>query len=222
MRRELLHSCSDLIDYINEVGFLPLLNIGITGWSADEMVEEDYRYNRLPEGGWEWPLWTWKGPILQEAGFAYGKFFKSKAAFISEEWYPDFFNYRRSVFPYPEKDSIEEFILSTLKRNGSSITRELRAACGFTGPKMRTRFDAYLTRLEMGGYIVTEDFIYPRDRHGREYGWGWSLLTTPEELFGRNACYPNRTPAESRERILGQLKKILPGVSPNVYDTLIK
>ena len=41
---------------------------------------------------------------------------------------------------------------------------------------------------EMATYIVTEDFIYPRDKHNHEYGWGWSLLNTPEDLYGREAC----------------------------------
>ena len=139
----------------------------------------------------------------------HGKFFQNKAAFISREWWPDFCNYRRSVCPRPEEGSIEESILDILRTEGSLITRELRAACGFTGPKMRSRFDAYLTRLEMGGYIVTEDFVYPHDRHGREYGWGWSLLTTPEALFGREACHPDRTPQESHERMLGLSTKVL-------------
>lgn len=161
MKQELLHSCPELIDYINETGFLPLLSMGIAGWSAEEVTDEDCQYTRLPDGGWEWPLWEWKGAILQESGCAYGKFFKDKAAFISREWWPDFCNYRRSLFPYPEAGSIEETILDILRYEGSLITRELRAACGFTGPKMRSRFDAYLTRLEMGGYIVTEDFILP-------------------------------------------------------------
>lgn len=222
MTKELLHSCPELVDYIDEVGFLPLLDMGISGWSAEEVLDEDCGYNKLPDGGWEWPLWEWKGAILRDSGCAYGKFFKQKAAFISKEWWPDFFNYRRSVFPYPEEGSVEEFILSTLKSCGSLITRELRDACGFTGPKMRSRFDAYVTRLEMGGYIVTEDFIYPRDRHGREYGWGWSLLTTPEALFGRDACCPGRSPQESRERILCQFRKILPDVSEKTYDILLK
>lgn len=142
MRNEPLHSCPELIDYINKTGFLPLLSMGITGWSAEEVMDEDCQYTRLPDGGWEWPLWEWKGSILQESGCAYGKFFKGKAAFISREWWPDFCNYRRSIFPYPEAGSIEESILDVLKNEGSLITRELRAACGFTGPKMRSRFDA--------------------------------------------------------------------------------
>ena len=87
---------------------------------------------------------------------------------------------------------------------------------------MRGRFDAYVTRLEMGGYIVTEDFVYPQDRHGHEYGWGWSLLTTPEALFGQDACRTLRTPEESRERIVGQLRKILPNASERLCESLLK
>ncbi len=222
MKKELLHTSSELIDYINQVGFLPLLRMGVRGWSAEEVTDEDCQYTRLPDGGWEWPLWEWKGAILQESGCAYGKFFERKAAFISRAWWPDFCNYRRSLYPRPEEESIEKSILEVLESEGSLITRELRAACGFTGPKMRSRFDAYVTRLEMGGYIVTEDFVYPLDRHGREYGWGWSLLTTPEALFGWEACHPDRTPQESRERLLGQFREILPDVSEQRLNALLK
>lgn len=75
MKKELLHSSLELIDYINQVGFLPLLSMGL-GWSAEEVVDEDCRYIKLPDGSWEWPLWKWKGSILQESGCAYGKFFR--------------------------------------------------------------------------------------------------------------------------------------------------
>ena len=147
MIREKLHSCPELIDCINEVGFLPLLRMGVPGWSAEEVMDEECQYRRLPDGGWEWPLWEWKGAILQESGCAYGKFFNGKAAFVSRAWWPDFCNYRRSVSPEPGEGSIERSILDVLKVEGSLITRDLRAACGFTGPKMRSRFDGYVTRL---------------------------------------------------------------------------
>ena len=222
MKEGKIHSCQELIGYISRVGFLPLLPMGVAGWSADEMVDEDCKYTKLPDGGWEWPLWEWKGPILQECGCAYGKFFQRKAAFISREWWPDFCNYRRSLYPQPEEGSIEEIILVTLREYGSLITRKLRAACGFTGPKMRSRFDAYLAHLEMGGYIVTEDFVYPHDRHGREYGWGWSLLTTPETLFGKEACHPECTPGDSRERLLAHFREILPELPERKLDVLLR
>lgn len=50
---------------------------------------------------------------------------------------------------------------------------------------MRSKFDGYVTQLQMGCYIVTEDFVYSLDKKGREYGWGWSLLTTLELLLER-------------------------------------
>jgi hypothetical protein len=101
------------------------------------------------------------------------------------------------------------------------ITSELRAACGFTGPKMRSRFDAYVTRLQMGCRIVTEDFIYPRDRHGNRYGWGWSLLTTPESLYGRGACSCPHTPDESHPLLMEHFRSILPQASAKQLDKLI-
>ena len=219
---EKIHSCPELMDYIDKVGFLPLLNMGIGEWSAEAVLDEDCQYVVLPDGGWEWPLWEWKGDIIRESGCAYGKFFAQKATFITREWWPDFCNYRRSIHPRPEEGSIEDTILEILSLNGSMITRELRKACGFTGPKMRSKFDGYISRLQMGGWIVTEDFVYPHDKHGRKYGWGWSLLTTPENLFGREACHPDRTSEESYQRLMDHFHKILPELSDKEIEKLIK
>ena len=210
------------MELINRIGFLPLLDSGIRGFSAEDMVDEDCRYVLLPDGGWDWPLWKWKGSIITEGGFVYGKFFANKAGFMSREWWPDFCNYRRSVHPSPSEGSIEETILLTLQEHGSLITRELRAACGFTGPKMRSRFDSFITRLQMACRIVTEDFVYPVDKHGREYGWGWSLLTTPEQLYGRDACRCPRSPKESIDRIMQQMKTICPQATDEQVMKMIK
>lgn len=217
-----IYNSAQLMELIQELGFLPLLDSGIAGYSAEELVSDDCRYVVLPDGGWDWPLWKWKGPIVTEGNCVYGKFFDKKAGFVSRAWWPDFFNYRRSQHPVPAESSIEETILLTLQEQGSMITRELRAACGFTGPKMRSKFDAYVTRLQMGCYIVTEDFVYPQDKHGREYGWGWSLLTTPEQLLGREACLCQRTPEESFQRIYNHFRKLLPEASERQMMKLIK
>lgn len=217
-----IHDCASLNELIEEVGFLPLLPTEISGWSAEEVVDDDCRYHTLPEGGWEWPLWDWKGSIIQETGCAYGKFFGGKAGFISREWWNDFCNWRRHLHPYPAPESIEEMILLTLREGGSMITRELRAACGFTGAKMRSKFDGYVTRLQMGGYVVTEDFVYPRDRHGRTYGWGWSLLTLPENLLGRELCGANDTPQASYERMKTHLQELLPQASEKQINKMLE
>ena len=217
-----VYNIAQLTELIQRIGFLPLLDSGIWGYSAEEIVSEDCRYVTFSDGGWDWPLWKWKGPIVLDGDCMYGKFFANKAGFISREWWPDFCNYRRSRHPAPEEGSVEEAILLTLQEHGRLITRELRAACGLTGPKMRSRFDSYVTRLQMSCHIVTEDFVYPRDKHGHEYGWGWSLLTTPERLYGKEICRCPRTPEESLERMLTHFRNILPEASENQLMKLLK
>ncbi|MBQ9637683.1 MAG: hypothetical protein IJV36_07330 [Prevotella sp.] len=220
-KKRSIHSAAQLADLVREIGFLPLLDSGISGFSADELADEDCGYVTFPDGGWDWPLWKWKGPVVVEGGCVYGKFFAGKAGFISREWWPDFCNYRRSVSPTPGEGTIEDSILTILRESGSLITRELRAACGFNGPKMRSRFDAYITRLQMATRIVTEDFVYPRDRHNHEYGWGWSLLTTPEQLYGRDACLCDRTPEESFQRMSAHLHALLPDATEKQLRKLL-
>ena len=221
MKRGTIHNANELMNLIQEIGFLPLLYSGIGGFSAEEMVDADCRYV-VYDDGWDWPLWKWKGPIVTEGSCVYGKFYDKKAGFVSREWWPDLYNWRRHACPAPAPGSVEEAILMTLREQGSLITRELRAACGFNGPKMRSRFDGYVTRLQMACRIVTQDFVYPRDKHNREYGWGWALLTTPEQLLGKEDCLCDRTPEKSLERILEHLKAFLPEASEQQLMKLIK
>ena len=218
----MIHNATELMDYIQQVGFLPLLDSGIAGYSADEAVDPDCRYVLLDDGGWDWPLWDWKGPIVTESDCVYGKFFNKKAGFVSRSWWPDLYNWRRHSHPAPSPGSIEETILMTLREHGSMITRDLRRACGFTEPKMRSRFDGYVTRLQMACRIVTEDFVYPQDKHGKRYGWGWALLSTPEQLLGKEACHCDRTPEESMARMLDHLRRLMPRASEQQITKLIK
>lgn len=217
-----IHSCQELMDCVQQVGFLPLLESGIQGYAAESLMAEECRFLQFDDGSWEWPLWQWKGAVVREGNCVYGKFFAGKAGFISMDWWPDLYNWRRSQHPVPEEDSVEDVILTTLRENDSMITRELRAACGFTGKNMRSKFDAYITRLQMACYIVTEDFVYPTDKHGREYGFGWSLLTTPEVLLGKEACLCDRTPETSLQRMKEHLAKLLPSASEKQILKMLK
>jgi len=217
-----IHSCPELMECIQQVGFLPLLESGIPGFCAEALMAEECRFTEFPDGSWEWPLWQWKGPVIKEGRCVYGKFFAGKAGFISNDWWPDFYQWRRSQRPVIEEGSIEDVILSTLRVNESMIARELRAACDFTGPKMRGKFDGYVNRLQMGCYIVTEDFVYPTDKHGREYGFGWSLLTTPEHLLGQEGCCCERTPEESYQRMADHIRRLLPYASEKQIQRILK
>ena len=211
-----LHSADDLIAAVEEYGFLPFFQNETPGFSVEELCSPELWFADDVDGPWEW-----KGPAARSGKCLYGKLFNKKAGFISKEWWPDFCNYRRSKYARPDEDSIEGAIIETLKMNGSMITRELRAACGFNGKGMRSKFDGYLTRLEMATYIVTEDFVYPHDKHNREYGWGWSLLNTPESLYGKDVFSCPRTPDESYKRIYNHLHSILPEATDKQIAKLI-
>ncbi len=210
-----IHSCQELIDCIQQVGFLPLLESGIPGFAAECLMAEECRYTQFEDGSWEWPLWRWKGQVVRESDCVYGKFFDGKAGFVSLEWWPYLCHWRRSISPIPADDSVEALILAALRDNGSMVARELRAACGLTAKGMRSRFDAYVTRLQKSCHIVTEDFVYPVDKHGREYGFGWSLLTTPEHLLGREACQCDLEPLDTYTRMWEWLSQQLPQATPH-------
>ena len=217
-----IHSCPELMDCIQQVGFLPLLDSDIRGFCAEAIMAPECRYRRFADGSWEWPLWRWKSAVVTESPCVYGKFFANKAGFISLQWWPDFCNWRRSQHPLPEEFSVEDTILMTLGDHGHMITRELRAACGFTGKNMRSKFDGYVGRMQMACFVVTEDFVYPTDKHGHEYGFGWSLLTPPERLLGPEACQCERTPEESYRRIVDHLTRLLPHATPSQIAKLLK
>ena len=64
----------DLIQAINEYGFVPFFINSISGFSIEEHIAPECWYNSL--GDSMWPAWDWKGPVIKEAGCAYGKFFE--------------------------------------------------------------------------------------------------------------------------------------------------
>ena len=50
MRSGEIHNCPELMDLIQEMGFLPLLDSGIRGYSAENLVDEDNRYVVFDDG----------------------------------------------------------------------------------------------------------------------------------------------------------------------------
>ena len=69
--------------------------------------------------------------------------------------------------------------------------------------------------------IVTEDFVYPLDKHNHEYGWGWALLTTPEQLLGSDSQKCPCSPEESFQRLLAHMRTILPGATDKQIKKMI-
>ena len=49
MKHREIYNSVQLMETIQEIGFLPLLDSGIRGYSAEEMVADDCRYVILPD-----------------------------------------------------------------------------------------------------------------------------------------------------------------------------
>ena len=86
-----IRSWRELINWINEVGFLPLFANEVPGFSAEEHVSPLFWWTGDPEQD----PWVWREIIPSTGEVAYGKFFGGRAGFISREWFPRFANARR-------------------------------------------------------------------------------------------------------------------------------
>ena len=83
-----ISSMDELIDLINNMGFVPFFENEIEGFSLEEHIDPKCWYG----GGDFWDAWEWKGPVIKKAKCAYGKFLRNKAMYISPKWFPDFAN----------------------------------------------------------------------------------------------------------------------------------
>ena len=204
----------DLIDAVRTFGIVPFFRNSIPGFSIEEHVIPSVWYSGEDA---DWPVWEWKGPVIGEAGCAYGKFFERKAAFVSFEWFLELANWRRDGYDFDARydDGLasrkDRDLYELVAANAPVLSRTVKALGNYRKGG-RTGFDTSLTRLQEQCYVVTGDFVYPVDRHGRTYGWGTAQYTTPEKLFG--AAFTenvySRAPEDSHGRLLEHLGQILP------------
>ena len=201
----------DMVQAVDRLGFLPFFANVIPRFSIEELVDRRVWFAE-DDGPWEW-----KGPVIREAGCAYGKFFEGRAAFISREWFPDFANYRRDGYdfdarfeegltPYRENE-----LYRLVEENGPLTSRRLKQIGGY-GKEGKKGFDALITRLQAQGYVVISDFVYPTRPSGERYGWGTAEYATPEQILGAEFTdhVYDREPEESCRRLLAHLTRLLP------------
>ncbi len=93
---ECLHTVDEAIEYINEIGFLPLFKNEIPGFSLEERTVPQFWWS----GDVERDPWEWREIIARRGEVAYGKFFDKKAGFISKKWLPYFANFRRDGYDF--------------------------------------------------------------------------------------------------------------------------
>ena len=220
-------SMEELIDLIDEVGFVPFFINEIKGFSLEEHIKPGCWYDDGDNGFW--PAWEWKGPVIREMKCAYGKFLRNKAMYISPEWFSDFANFRRDGYDFDARydDGLAAFhdkeLYELLEAKAPVMSKELKVVGGY-GKNGKKGFDTIVTRLQKQCYVITSDFRYATDKLGNEYGWGVAEYSTPEKFMGNkftDVVY-ERTPEESYARVVKQLKKILPDTEQGQIEKILK
>ena len=206
-----LRSAEDMISLAEEWGFLPLFSNRIDGFSVEEHTPGELWFTEQ-EGPWEW-----KGPAAQSRRVVYGKLFGGRAGMVSLEWLPDLVNLRRDGYDFDSRyeeglaSHKDKEIVALLEANGALLSKRLKAMGNYRKGGNKG-FETVITRLQMQTYVVTNNFVYMRDKNGVPYGWGVAEYDTPEHIFGYDAVTAAycREPAESRERIFSHLRRLLP------------
>lgn len=200
----------ELIDWINEVGFVPLFKNEIHGFSVEENTSDLFWWSGDPEQD----PWEWRELIARSGKVAYGKFFDNKAGFISKEWFPHFANYRRDGYDFDSRwdEELASFrskqIMDQFLEREELFSNELKRLAGF-GKGGLKNFDGTVTALQMQGYIIIRDFRRRVNKKGLEYGWPLSVYSTPEALWGYEhiASAYHIGPEKSKELIYQQVCK---------------
>lgn len=212
----------DMADLIREWGIVPFFTNPIPGFSIEENVRPDLWFSDTVDGPWEW-----KGPVIRMLDCAYGKFFRGKAVYMTREWFLDYANYRRDGYDLDARyddgllQNRDKVVYEALDGQGPILSKEWYRR---SGVEKRGQFDSIITRLQMMGYVTTNNFEYAKDKYGNTYGWGIARYTTPEQQWGdafRQQVY-RREPEESRDRMIAHIHSLFPEVEDKVIRRLIR
>lgn len=225
---ECIHTAKEAIDYINDIGFLPLFKNDIPGFSLEERTVAEHWWSGNPEAD----PWEWRAIIARSGELAYGKFFNGKAGFISKKWLPYFANYRRDGYDFDalwddEKASMRQKKIMDLFAADNAATElysnEIKQNAGF-GKGGEKGFDGTITNLQMLTYLCVRDFRQKKNKKGQEYGWAVAVYSTPEHVFGYElvtSAY-NEAPEESGKRIVAHIMDVYPIATATQIKKLIK
>ena len=229
-----IRTWQELINWINEVGFLPLFGNEVEGFSAEEHTSPNYWWS----GDRQEDPWEWREIIAASGQVAYGKFFGNKAGFISLEWLPYFVNFRRNGYDFDaryqdglasrrEKKIMDFFIGEdedgdAVYKDERILSTDLKKAAGF-GKGGEKNYPGVITGLQMQMYLVISDFVRRKNKYGEEYGMAVSILLPPESIWGYEAVTAaySEKPRESWNRIFQHVKKMYTAADENDIIRLI-
>ncbi|NLL75646.1 MAG: hypothetical protein GX235_00115 [Clostridiales bacterium] len=213
---ECIHTVDEAIEYINEVGFLPLFKNEIPGFSLEERTAPGYWWCEDPAVD----PWIWREVIARSGKVAYGKFFDKKAGFISIEWLPVFANYRREGYDFDAlyedgkaSNKHKKIMINFIEERVDSeiLSNDLKKLAGF-GKEGEKGFDGAITTLMMQIYLCNCDFRRRKNKKGQAYGWNVAAYAAPEHLWGYDLVTSNykEAPKDSWQKIVSHMHEIYP------------
>jgi len=214
----------EVIELVNEIGFLPLFKNEIDGFSVEERVSSLFWWTGDPAQD----PWEWREIIARSGEVAYGKFFGKKAGFISKEWFPHFANFRRDGYDFDSRWDEElasrrcKKIMDRFARAEELQSNELKVMAGF-GKGGERNFDGTVTELQMQSYLIIRDFRRRKNKMGIPYGMPVSVFTTPEALWGYehiSSAY-GYEPIESQKIIVEHLSRFFPSADKSQLNKII-
>ena len=220
-----LKSPEEAAALIREIGFLPLFEVGVPGFSLEE---------RVP--AWDWwtddpdtDPWIWRMRIAEYDDIAYGKFFDRKAGFISREWFPAFANYRRDGYDsegFYEDGKMKngaKKILDALELDENAVGLEMMSGPIRKKAGVEKGFDGLLIELQMESFLLISRFQQKRNKRGVEYGWHLPSFMTPETKWSYDEVNSvDESPEESWSRIMAQVRGFFPDAEEGKLKKALK
>lgn len=213
-----LKSASDMTELVEEIGFLPLFDVGVKGFSVEEMTRGQWWTGRPDDP------WNWRETAAIEGKIIYGKIFNGRAGFVSKAWFAKFANYRRDGYDFDSRweEGLEtprnQAIMEYVNKNPMSMTSDIKKQVGKTG------FDGALTDLQMKTYLIIRGFDRKKNRYQEPYGWSIGVMDTPENAFGYDfvtSAYAEEAEKSYRD-ILEHIVNLCPGIDGEALERIIR
>ena len=206
-----IRSYRELINWVNEVGFLPLFKNEVPSFSAEEHVSDLYWWT---DDEAQDP-YIWREIIAGSKEVAYGRFFNGKEGFISLEWLPYFVNYRRNgadswiVREERVTKAACEQVQKAFEKADVYDGKALLSVAGLD-VKEETEADAILTGLQMRTEMVINDFevVNIENADGSIERMVTPTYMQPEKLWGEWVKHAyGEAPIDSYSRIFCRIQE---------------
>ena len=207
-----------MTDLVNEIGFLPLFDVGVGGFSVEEMTRGQWWTGKKDDP------WYWREIAATEGEIIYAKIFAGRAGFVSKEWFKKFANYRRDGYDFDARweEGLEpprnQSIMECVQKNPMIMTSDIKKQVGKTG------FEGALTDLQMKTYLIIRGFERKKNRFQEPYGWSIGVMDTPENAFGSEwatSAY-QEDPQKSYQDILLWIESKWPGIDRDALQRIMR